>query len=104
MYRDVVFLLLIYSLVVAHNSSRLLDLIDRVKFVLLEEIKVSEEEKVEINSKTTIFDDVKFILLILIVVFVPIVNLIFAPMMYILVKLPDEQFKYLIEESLDKVR
>lgn len=104
MYKTIVILLLVYSLVVAHNSSRLLDLIDRVKFVLLEEIKVSEEEKEEIGSKTTIFDDVKFILLILVIVFMPIVNLIFAPLMYILVKLPDEQFKYWIEESLDKVR
>ena len=104
MYKTVVFLLLIYSLVVSHNATRLIDLIDRIKFVLVEEIKVSEEDKVEINSKTTIFDDVKSILLILVIVFMPIVNLIFAPLMYILVKLPDEQFKYWIEESLDKVR
>ena len=104
MYRDVVFLLLIYSLAVSHNATRLIDLIDRIKFVLVEEIKVSEEEKVEINSKTTIFDDVKSILLILVIVFMPIVNLIFAPIMYIVVKLPDEQFKYWIEESLDKIK
>ena len=104
MYRGVVFLLLIYSLAVSHNATRLIDLIDRIKFVLVEEIKVSEEEKVEINSKTTIFDDVKSILLILVIVFMPIVNLIFAPIMYIVVKLPDEQFKYWIEESLDKIK
>ena len=104
MYKTVVFLLLIYSLAVSHNATRLIDLIDRIKFVLVEEIKVSEEDKVEINSKATIFDDVKFILLILVIVFMPIVNLIFAPLIYILVKLPDEQFKYWIEESLDKVR
>ena len=104
MYKTVVFLLLIYSLAVSHNATRLIDLIDRIKFVLVEEIKVSEEEKVEINSKTTIFDDVKSILLISLIVFMPIVNLIFAPLMYMVVKLPDEQFKYWIEESLDKVR
>ena len=104
MYKTVVFLLLIYSLAVSHNATRLIDLIDRIKFVLVEEIKVSEEDKVEINSKTTIFDDVKSILLISLIVFMPIVNLIFAPLMYIVVKLPDEQFKYWVEESLGKVR
>lgn len=104
MYKTVVFLLLIYSLAVSHNATRLIDLIDRIKFVLVEEIKVSEEDKVEINSKTTIFDDVKFILLILVIVFTPIVNVAFVPIMCIISKLSDIQLKSYIEETLDKIK
>ena len=100
----IVFLLLVYTLAVAHNSTRLVDLIERIKFILVEEIELSEIESAEISSKSTILNDFKSILLILVIVFTPILNMVFVPITYIISKLSDEQLKPYIEEALDKIR
>ena len=104
MYKKVVFLLLIYSLAVSHKATRLVDLVERMKFILREKIELSEKEKEEISSKNSILDDFKFILLILVIVFTPIVNVFFVPIMCIISKLSDIQLKSYIEETLDKIK
>ena len=104
MYKKVVFLLLIYSLAVSHNATRLVDLVERMKFILLEKIDLSEKEKEEISSKNSILDDFKFILLILVIVFTPIVNVFFVPIMCIISKLSDIQLKHYVEEALAKIK
>ena len=104
MNKGIVFLLLVYTLAMAHNSIRLVDLVERVKFILLKEIELGEIESEEISSKSTILDDFKFISLILATVFTPIVNVAFVPIMCIISKLSDIQLKSYIEETLDKIK
>ena len=104
MNKGIIFLLLIYSLAVAHNSTRLIDLIERMKFLLLEEIQLSEKEKEDISSKNSILDDFKIILLILVIVFTPIVNVFFVPIMCIISKLSNIQLKHYVEEALTKIK
>ena len=104
MNKRIVFLLLVYTLAASHNATRLVDLVKRMKFILLEKIELSEKEKEEISSKNSILDDFKFILLILAIVFTPIVNVFFVPIMCIISKLSDIQLKSYIEETLDKIK
>ena len=104
MNKRIVFLLLVYTLAAVHNTTRLVDLVERMKFILLEKIDLSEKEKEEISNKNSILDDFKFILLILVIVFTPIVNVFFVPIMCIISKLSDIQLKHYVEEALEKVK
>ena len=104
MNKRIVFLLLVYTLAASHNATRLVGLVERMKFILLEKIDLSEKEKEEISNKNSILDDFKFILLILVIVFTPIVNVTFVPIMCIISKLSDIQLKSYIEETLDKIK
>ena len=104
MNKGIVFLLLVYTLAASHNVTRLVDLVERMKFILLEEIELGEKEKEEISSKNSILDDFKLILLILVIVFTPIVNVVFVPIIYVISKLSDIQLKHYVEEALEKVK
>ena len=50
MNKRIIFLLLAYTLAASHNATRLVDLVERMKFILLEKIELSDDLKLIAES------------------------------------------------------